>query len=65
MCQECGHTTLVDLLAVHTDRLVKRCRDCGHTWNEERVHDTIPAPAPVVRKGGWIWRDKPIDEVEP
>jgi len=41
-CPECHGTP--DLLLVLRDRLVKRCTECGHKWNEEReiefVQDT-------------------------
>jgi len=33
-CPECHGD--FDLVALRRDRLVKRCRACGHKWNEER-----------------------------
>jgi len=40
-----------DLLLVLKDRLVKKCRDCGAKWNEERT--------PEPRKSNYIRRDLP------
>ena len=47
-CPECHGDP--ELLQVRADRLVKRCPDCGHRWNEERQPETI-------RPGGWVWRN--------
>ena len=46
-CPECHGAP--ELRLVLKDRLVKRCKDCGHTWNEEREPD-------LIRKGGWVDR---------
>jgi Zn ribbon nucleic-acid-binding protein len=50
-CPECRGRP--DLIFVKIDRLVRRCVECGHRWNEERE----PQPEPMIRKGGYIYRD--------
>jgi len=42
LCPECYGKP--ELRLVLKDRLVKRCTDCLHTWNE------------LIRKGGWVAR---------
>jgi len=34
-CPEC-HSVTIDLIFVKPDRLVKRCTECKHKWNEPR-----------------------------
>jgi hypothetical protein len=49
LCPECNAESPEDCLA-RPDRIVRRCRECGHRWNEARE-------APIVRRGGWVFRD--------
>jgi hypothetical protein len=50
LCPECHGD--YELRIVRKESLLKRCKDCGHSWAEER--ETI-AP-PVIRPGGYIDR---------
>lgn len=47
-CPECRGVP--ELLLVKRDRLVKRCAECGHRWNEERE----TAAVEFVGRGGWV-----------
>jgi hypothetical protein len=47
LCPECHGRP--DLLLVKIDRLVKRCVECKHKWNEQREPE-------LIRKGGWVQR---------
>ncbi len=47
-CPECGGRPA--LLLVRKDRLVKKCVECGHAWNEEREPE-------LIRHGGYVWRN--------
>lgn len=51
-CPECRGVP--DLLLVRKDSLVKRCKDCGHKWNEERVPEKVGV-------NGWIGERKNVD----
>jgi len=48
LCPECHGPP--ELVAVKLDRLVKRCRACGHRWNEERT--------PYVKPNGYFPREE-------
>lgn len=48
LCPECHGD--VDLVAVKSDRLVKKCVACGHRWNEERSKPAVE----FVDRGGWV-----------
>ena len=53
-CPEC-HTVSPILLLVLKDRLVKKCKECNHKWNEPRENA-------LIRNGGYIYRDATIPE---
>lgn len=45
LCPECHGPP--ELISVTPRKLVKRCRDCGHEWSEER-------PQELLDRKGWI-----------
>ena len=45
-CPECGSDS-AELLLVKKDRLVKKCSECGHKWNE-------PREVELLTPMGWV-----------